>query len=116
MSNPVKEFNDYRSKMNEKLLADNNKIIKRIFNLDTNAYAAGALDIKTKELLGLVASAVLRCDDCIKYHLESSYNEGASKEEVMETLGIATLVGGTIVVPHLRRAYEYWEELEKQLG
>ncbi|PXX24263.1 carboxymuconolactone decarboxylase family protein [Arenibacter sp. ARW7G5Y1] len=116
MSNQVKEFNDYRFKMNEKLLADNNKIIKRIFNLDTNAYAAGALDVKTKELLGLVASAVLRCDDCVKYHLESSYNEGASKEEVMETLGIATLVGGTIVVPHLRRAYEYWEELEKQEG
>tara|TARA_R110001606_G_scaffold91343_2_gene203853 strand:- start:62 stop:412 length:351 start_codon:yes stop_codon:yes gene_type:complete len=116
MSNQVKEFNDYRCKMNEKLLADNNKIIKRIFNLDTNAYAAGALDVKTKELLGLVASAVLRCDDCVKYHLESSYNEGASKEEVMETLGIATLVGGTIVVPHLRRAYEYWEELEKQEG
>mgnify|MGYP003148286951 FL=1 len=116
MSNQVKEFNDYRSKMNEKLLADNNKIIKRIFNLDTNAYAAGALDVKTKELLGLVASTVLRCDDCVKYHLESSYNEGASKEEVMETLGIATLVGGTIVVPHLRRAYEYWEELEKQEG
>ncbi|MCK0188535.1 carboxymuconolactone decarboxylase family protein [Arenibacter sp. F20364] len=116
MSNQVKEFNDYRSKMNEKLLADNNKIIKRIFNLDTNAYAAGALDVKTKELLGLVASAVLRCDDCVKYHLESSYNEGASKEEVMETLSIATLVGGTIVVPHLRRAYEYWEELEKQEG
>ncbi|MCM4151332.1 carboxymuconolactone decarboxylase family protein [Arenibacter sp. N53] len=116
MSNQVKEFNDYRSKMNEKLLAHNNKIIKRIFNLDTNAYAAGALDVKTKELLGLVASAVLRCDDCVKYHLESSFNEGASKEEVMETLGIATLVGGTIVVPHLRRAYEYWEELEKQEG
>ena len=116
MSNQVKEFNDYRSKMNEKLLADNNKIIKRIFNLDTNAYTAGALDVKTKELLGLVASTVLRCDDCVKYHLESSYNEGASKEEVMETLGIATLVGGTIVVPHLRRAYEYWEELEKQEG
>jgi len=116
MSNQVKEFNDYRSKMNEKLLADNNKIIKRIFNLDTNAYAAGALDVKTKELLGLVASAVLRCDDCVKYHLESSFNEGASKEELMETLGIATLVGGTIVVPHLRRAYEYWEELKKQEG
>tara|TARA_R110000868_G_scaffold21614_15_gene89645 strand:- start:7677 stop:8027 length:351 start_codon:yes stop_codon:yes gene_type:complete len=116
MPNQVKEFNDYRSKMNEKLLADNNKIIKRIFNLDTNAYAAGALDVKTKELLGLVASAVLRCDDCVKYHLESSFNEGASKDEVMETLGIATLVGGTIVVPHLRRAYEYWEELEKQEG
>jgi AhpD family alkylhydroperoxidase len=114
MPNQIEEFNAYRSKMNEKLLTDNNKIIKRIFNLDTNAYAAGALDVKTKELLGLVASAVLRCDDCVKYHLESSYNEGASKEEVMETLSIATLVGGTIVVPHLRRAYEYWEELEAQ--
>jgi AhpD family alkylhydroperoxidase len=116
MSNPVEEFNAYRSKMNEKLLADNNKIIKRIFNLDTNAYAEGALDVKTKELLGLVASAVLRCDDCVKYHLESSYKEGATKAEVMETLGIATLVGGTIVVPHLRRAYEYWEALEQQEG
>ena len=116
MSNPVEEFNAYRSKMNEKLLADNNKIIKRIFNLDTNAYSEGALDVKTKELLGLVASAVLRCDDCVKYHLESSFNMGASKEEVMETLSIATLVGGTIVVPHLRRAYEYWEALEANQG
>ena len=114
MSNQVEEFNAYRSKMNEKLLADNNKLIKRIFNLDTNAYMAGALDVKTKELLGLVASAVLRCDDCIKYHLESAKNAGAQKEEVMETLGIATLVGGTIVVPHLRRAYEFWEALEEQ--
>ncbi len=93
-----------------------NKLIKRIFNLDTNAYAAGALDVKTKELLGLVASAVLRCDDCVKYHLESAHKVGASKEEVMETLGIATLVGGTIVVPHLRRAYEFWELLENQEG
>ncbi|WP_396592058.1 carboxymuconolactone decarboxylase family protein [Allomuricauda sp. R78024] len=112
MQNKVEEFNAYRSQMNDKLLAENNKLIKRIFNLDTNAFMAGALDVKTKELLGLVASAVLRCDDCVKYHLESSKNEGATKEEVMETLGIATLVGGTIVVPHLRRAFEYWEELE----
>ena len=116
MPNQVEEFNAYRSKMNEKLMTDNNKIIKRIFNLDTNAYAPGALDVKTKELLGLVASAVLRCDDCIKYHLESSHREGVTKEEVMETLGIATLVGGTIVVPHLRRAYEYWEALETLEG
>jgi AhpD family alkylhydroperoxidase len=113
MSNQVEEFNAYRSKMNDKLLRDNNKIIKRIFNLDTNAFAEGALDVKTKELLGLVASTVLRCDDCVKYHLESSHKEGVSKDEIMETLGIATLVGGTIVIPHLRRAYEYWEELEK---
>ncbi|WP_298119978.1 carboxymuconolactone decarboxylase family protein [Flavobacterium sp.] len=113
MSNQVKEFNDYRAKMNEKLLADNNLVIKRIFNLDTNAYAEGALDVKTKELLGLVASAVLRCDDCIKYHLETSFKEGISKEEMMEAMGIATLVGGTIVIPHLRRAYEFWEALEE---
>lgn len=113
MADIVKEFNDYRSKMNEKLLADNNKIVKRIFNLDTNAYAEGALDVKTKELLGLVASAVLRCDDCVKYHLETSYKTGVTKEEMMEAMGIATLVGGTIVIPHLRRAYEFWEALEE---
>lgn len=113
MSNLVEEFNAYRAKMNEKLLADNNKVIKRIFNVDTNAYMAGALDVKTKELLGLVASAVLRCDDCIKYHLETSHKEGITKEEMMEAMGIATLVGGTIVIPHLRRAYEFWEALEE---
>lgn len=114
--NPVQEFNDYRSKMNEKLLAADNLVVKRIFNLDTNAYAAGALDVKTKELLGLVASAVLRCDDCIKYHLETSYKEGINREEMMEAMGIATLVGGTIVIPHLRRAYEFWEALEENGG
>jgi len=112
MADIVKEFNDYRSKMNEKLLADNNLIVKRIFNLDTNAYAEGALDTKTKELLGLVASTVLRCDDCINYHLETAYKNNVSKEEMMEAMGIATLVGGTIVIPHLRRAYEFWEALE----
>ena len=113
MADLVQEFNDYRSKMNEKLLADNNLVIKRIFNLDTNAYAEGALDVKTKELLGLVASTVLRCDDCIKYHLETSYKHGVTKEEMMESMGIATLVGGTIVIPYLRRAYEFWEALEE---
>ncbi|CAI8188617.1 MAG: carboxymuconolactone decarboxylase family protein [Flavobacteriaceae bacterium] len=112
MENKVSEFNEYRAKMNDKILADNNKLIKRIFNLDTNAFAAGALDVKTKELLGLVASTVLRCDDCVKYHLEGSAKAGATHQEVMETLGIATLVGGTIVIPHLRRAYEYWEEVQ----
>ncbi|NAS29841.1 carboxymuconolactone decarboxylase family protein [Flavobacteriaceae bacterium R38] len=112
MSDLVKEFDDYRSRMNKRILDDNNKIIKRIFNLDTNAYMAGALDVKTKELLGLVASAVLRCDDCIKYHLETCHEIGLSREEVMESMGIATLVGGTIVIPHLRRAYEFWDALE----
>nr|WP_299174353.1 carboxymuconolactone decarboxylase family protein [uncultured Allomuricauda sp.] len=113
MPNKVEEFNTYRAKMNDKLLAENNKLIKRIFNLDTNAFMEGALDIKTKELLGLVASAVMRCDDCVKYHLESSKEQGATKEQVMETLSIATLIGGTIVIPHLRRAFEYWEALEE---
>jgi len=110
--NLVQEFNDYRAKMNDVILADNNKVIKRIFNLDTNAFKEGALDVKTKELLGLVASTVLRCDDCIKYHLESSKRAGLNKDEVVEALSIATLVGGTIVIPHLRKAYEYWDALD----
>ncbi|MDW5289847.1 carboxymuconolactone decarboxylase family protein [Formosa sp. PL04] len=112
MSNNITEFNEYRAKMNERILSDDNKVIKRIFNLDTNAYQAGALDVKTKELLGLVASTVLRCDDCVKYHLETAYKSGLSRAEIVEALSIATLVGGTIVIPHLRRAYEFWDELE----
>lgn len=112
MSDQIEEFNAYRQKMNDKILGDDNKIIKRIFNLDTNAFKAGHLDVKTKELLGLVASTVLRCDDCVKYHLETCFKEGISKEEVMESLSIATLIGGTIVIPHLRKAYEFWEFLE----
>ena len=115
MSDIVKEFNDYRAKMNNNILADNNKVIKRIFNLDTNAFSEGALDVKTKELLGLVASTVLRCDDCIAYHLDTAYKNGVTKEEMKETMSIATLVGGTIVVPHLRRAVEFWEALEKEV-
>lgn len=113
MPNKVTEFNDYRQRMNDKILNDDHKIIKRIFNLDTNAYKEGHLSVKTKELLGLVASAVLRCDDCIAYHLETSYKQGVNKEEMMEAMSIATLVGGTIVIPHLRRAVEFWEALEE---
>ena len=112
MADLVKEFNDYRSKMNEKLLADNNKVIKRIFNVDTNAYMEGALDVKTKELLGLVASAVLRCDDCIKYHLGKCYELGVTTEQLFEIFAVANIVGGTIVIPHTRRAVSYWEELQ----
>ena len=111
--NKVQKFNDYRSEMNDKILSNDNKVIKRIFNLDTNAFKKGHLPLKTKELMGLVASAVLRCDDCIAYHLETCYKEGVSKEEIMETLSIATLIGGTIVIPHLRKAYEFWEVLEE---
>jgi len=108
----VKEFNDYRQMMNERLMAaPNNKIMKRIFNTDTNAYMDGALDVKSKEMLGLVASMVLKCDDCIYYHLEKCFEQGVSTEEMMEIFGIANLVGGTIVIPHTRRALEFWEEL-----
>lgn len=114
MSDSIKEFNDYRIKMNDRILKDDNKVIKRIFNLDTNAFKEGALDVKTKELLGLVASTVLRCDDCIKYHLESSFKAGLKHQEVVEALSIATLVGGTIIIPHLRKAYEYWDELNEE--
>lgn len=108
----VNDFNEYRSRMNEKILSSDSLIIKRIFNLDTNAYAPGALDLKSKELIGLTCSLVLRCDDCVKYHLGKCKEVGVSTEEVNEAMGIATLIGGTIVIPHLRRAFEYWGELE----
>tara|TARA_R110002050_G_scaffold279983_1_gene426802 strand:+ start:225 stop:593 length:369 start_codon:yes stop_codon:yes gene_type:complete len=113
-NNIIEEFNAYREKMNEKMLDDNNKIIKRIFNLDTNAYMEGVLPKKTKELLGLGNSLVLRCDDCVRYHLEECFKLGLTKEEVVEGMSISLLIGGTIVIPHLRRAFEYWEALEEQ--
>lgn len=112
MGNSVKEFNEYRAKMNEKILAADNVVLKRLFNLDTNTYAEGALPVKTKEMLGLVASMVLRCDDCIKYHLEKCRDNGVSTEEVFEVFAVANIVGGTIVIPHTRRAVEFWEELQ----
>ena len=112
--NLLEEFNEYRSKMNERILAEDNKVIKRFFNLDTNTYAEGEIDVKTKEMIGLACSMVLRCDDCIKYHLGKSYEAGVSRKEVFEVFSIAMVIGGSIVIPHLRRAVEYWEELEKQ--
>jgi AhpD family alkylhydroperoxidase len=108
----VQEFNNYRSKMNEKIMASDSLIIKRIFNLDTNAYTEGHLDLKSKELIGLTCSLVLRCDDCVKYHLGKCKEVGLTTAEVQEAMGISTLIGGTIVIPHLRRAFEYWEELQ----
>jgi AhpD family alkylhydroperoxidase len=113
MSNPVVEFNEYRTKMNAKILENDNLVLKRMFNLDTQTYQAGALSVKTKEMLGLVSSMVLRCDDCIKYHLGKCFEEGITKEEIFEVFAIANLVGGTIVIPHTRRAVEYWEALEQ---
>ena len=108
----IKEFNDYREKMNERILAQDNKVMKRFFSLDNQTYQDGALDVKTKELLGLVASMVLRCDDCIKYHLGRCHEEGITTEEVYEVYSVANIVGGSICIPHTRRAVEYWDELE----
>ncbi len=113
MSNPVIEFNEYRSRMNAKILESDNLVLKRMFNLDMLTYQQGALDVNVKEMLGLVSSMVLRCDDCIKYHLGKCFDEGITKQEIFEVFAIANLVGGTIVIPHTRRAAEYWEELEK---
>jgi AhpD family alkylhydroperoxidase len=109
----VQEFNAYRAKMNEKILSADNVVLKRLFNLDTNTYADGALPVKTKELLGLVASMVLRCDDCIKYHLEKCKENNVTTDELFEVFAVANIVGGTIVIPHTRRAVEFWEELQK---
>ena len=107
----VQEFNDYRTKMNEVILSQNKLVMKRLWNLDTNTYEDGALDKRTKEMLGLVASMVLRCDDCIKYHLGKCHELGISTAELYEIFAVANIVGGTIVVPHTRRAAEYWEAL-----
>ncbi len=109
----IQEFNDYRAKMNEVILEKQNKVINRLFNLDTNTYMDGALSTKTKEMLGLVASMVLRCDDCIKYHLGKCHEQAITTDEIYEIFAVANIVGGTIVIPHTRRGAEYWEELIK---
>lgn len=111
MKRSVEDFNEYRAKMNEVILGKDNLVIKRLYNLDTQTYMEGALSVKTKEMLGLVASMVLRCDDCIKYHLGKCREQGCSTDEVYEIFAVANIVGGTIVIPHTRRAAEFWEEL-----
>lgn len=114
MSNIVEEFNKYRSQMNEKILSADNLVLKRIFNLDSHCYAEGVLSVATKEMIGLACSMVLRCDDCVRYHLGKCKELGLSKEQVFEVFAIANLIGGTIVIPHLRRAVEYWEALNHE--
>ncbi|WP_028664335.1 carboxymuconolactone decarboxylase family protein [Runella zeae] len=114
MENLVEQFNDYRARMNERIMDSDNLIIKRLFNLDTNAYAEGHLNEATKEMLGLACSMVLRCDDCVKYHLGKCKELGVTTAQVQEVFSIATLVGGTIVIPHLRRAVEYWDALSQE--
>lgn len=114
--NQTEEFNRFRSRMNDRLLNTGDKIIKRIFNLDTNAYEEGHLDIVTKELIGLSCSLVLRCDDCVKYHLGKCFELKIGSEQVVEAMSVSTLIGGTIVIPHLRRAMDYWDELNKNVS
>jgi len=112
MGDRVKEFTEYRQKMNERILATDNRVIKRMFSLDSLTYSdGGALDVKQKELLGLVASLVLRCDDCVSYHIGKAVEVGASRDEIVETMSIGLVVGGTIVIPHMRRAMEFLDEL-----
>ena len=114
MGKLVDEFNSYRERMNEKILGADNKVMKRIYSIDTLTYQDGALSSKVKEMLGLVTSMVLRCDDCVKYHLGKCFELKVTTDELFEIFSVANLVGGTIVIPHTRRALEYWEELNEQ--
>ncbi len=111
--NRVKEFTEFRQRMNQRILAEPNQVVRRFFALDTQAYQAGALDEKTKELLGLVASMVLRCDDCISYHIAQCKDVGVSRDEFFETFSVGLVVGGSIVIPHLRRAVDFLDQLEQ---
>lgn len=106
MMNRLDEFSQFRKKMNERIAEIDHLGIKRFFNLDTQAYSDGALPVKTKELLGLVASMVLRCNDCIDYHIIQCIDAGWTDEELFDAFNIALIVGGSIVIPHLRHAVE----------
>jgi AhpD family alkylhydroperoxidase len=110
----LEEFRRFREKMNERILAADNLEIRRFFALDSRAYEAGALPVKTKELLGLVASLVLRCDDCISYHIVRCAEEGVSDAEFLETFSVGLVVGGSIVIPHLRRAVATLDEVRAE--
>ena len=108
----VREFTEFRQRMNERILEHDNQVVRRFFALDTQTYKDGALDIKTKELLGLVASMVLRCDDCISYHIAQCKEAGVGRDEFFETFSVALVVGGSIVIPHLRRAVDFLDRIE----
>jgi AhpD family alkylhydroperoxidase len=114
MANRVEEFNAFREKMNERILSVENRTIKRFFGVDTLTYEPGKLDVKTKEMLGLVSSMVLRCDDCISYHIQQCKKEGVTDEEMFEVFSVALVVGGSIVIPHLRRAVAFLDDLNKE--
>jgi AhpD family alkylhydroperoxidase len=112
MSDRVAEFTAFRQRMNERNLAQDNQLVRRFFALDTQTYKDGALDLKTKEMLGLVASLVLRCDDCVSYHVAQCRDAGVSRDEFFEVFSVGLVVGGSIVIPHLRRAVDFLDRLE----
>lgn len=112
-SDRIEEFTAYRKRMNERILAEPNQVVRRFFALDTQTYQAGVLDVKTKELLGLVASLVLRCDDCISYHVAQCKEAGVNRDEMFEAFSVGLVVGGSIVIPHLRRAVDFLDTLEQ---
>jgi AhpD family alkylhydroperoxidase len=112
----VKEFTEFRERMNERILGQDNQVVRRFFALDTQTYRAGALDVKTKEMLGLVASLVLRCDDCISYHIAQCKEAGVNREEFFEVFSVGLVVGGSIVIPHLRRGVDFLDTLEAGEG
>lgn len=112
MSDRVAEFTAFRKRMNERILEHDNQVVRRFFALDTQTYKPGALDVKTKELLGLVASMVLRCDDCIAYHVAQCRQAGVNRDEFFEAFSVGLVVGGSIVIPHLRRAVDFLDRLE----
>ena len=114
MGSRVQEFQEFRTKMNKRILDVDNRAIKRFFGVDTLTYEPGALDAKTKEMLGLVASMVLRCDDCISYHIEQCKKEGVTDDEMFDIFSVALVVGGSIVIPHLRRGVAFLDELNAQ--
>lgn len=112
MGDRFKTFTEFRHAMNERILEQDNKVIKRFFSIDTLTYQEGALNVKTKEMLGLVASLVLRCDDCVSYHINKCKEAGVSRDEMFEVLSVGLVVGGSIVIPHLRRAVAFLDEIE----
>jgi len=112
----IAQFTAFRQRMNERILAEPNQVMRRFFALDTQTYQAGALDVKTKELLGLVASLVLRCDDCISYHVAKCTEAGVDRDEMFEAFSVGLVVGGSIVIPHLRRAVDFLDKLESGAG
>lgn len=112
MSDRLGEFSAFRQRMNDRILSEDNQVVRRFFALDTQTYKAGALDVKTKEMLGLVASMVLRCDDCISYHVAQCKQAGVQREEFFEVFSVGLVVGGSIVIPHLRRAVDLLDQLE----